>query len=208
MKPTCEHSVGAPVGPALRDAKRSMRQALLATRDRMPAAAHADASAAIAGRIAALDSFAAARTLVLTLSFRHEWDTMALVRTAQALGKAVVLPRVDVATRMLELRAIGDAAADVVRGYRGIPEPRDTCPRVAPAAIDWVLVPGVGFDASGRRLGYGGGFYDRLLPLLAPGTPRIAGAFECQIVAEVPAAPHDLKVNAIVTEARVIVASR
>jgi 5-formyltetrahydrofolate cyclo-ligase len=208
MEPTSERAIRAPVGPALRDAKRAMRQALLATRDRLAAATRAEASAEIARRIAALDSFAAARTLLLTLPFRSEWDTMALVRTALSLGKAVVLPRVDVATRMLELRAIGDPAADVVRGYQGIPEPRDTCAHVAPAVVDWVLVPGVGFDASGRRLGYGGGFYDRLLPLLAAATPRIAGAFECQVVARVPAAPHDLRVDAIATEARVIVASR
>jgi 5-formyltetrahydrofolate cyclo-ligase len=208
MEPTSERGARAPVGPALRDAKRAMRQALLATRNRLPAASHAEASAEIARRVAALESFATARSLLLTLPFRREWDTLALVRTALSLGKAVVLPRVDVATRMLELRAIGDPSADVVRGYQGIPEPRDTCPRVAAAAIDWVLVPGVGFDASGRRLGYGGGFYDRLLPLLTAATPRIAGAFECQIVDLVPAAPHDLKVDAIVTEARVIVASR
>jgi 5-formyltetrahydrofolate cyclo-ligase len=208
MEPTSERGVRTPVGPALRDAKQAMRHAVLAARDRMPAAAHAEASAAIARRIAALDSFVAAQTLLLTMPFRREWDTMALVRAAQSLGKTVVLPRVDVATRMLELRAIGDPAADVMHGYQGIAEPRDACPRVAPAAIDWVLVPGVGFDANLRRLGYGGGFYDRLLPLLATETLRVAGAFELQIVGEVPAAPHDLKVDVIVTEARVIVAAR
>jgi 5-formyltetrahydrofolate cyclo-ligase len=76
------------------------------------------------------------------------------------------------------------------------------------AAIDWVLVPGVAFDLAGHRIGYGGGYYDRLLPTLREDAPRIAGAFELQIVERVPASAHDLKVDAIVTEARTIVAQR
>jgi 5-formyltetrahydrofolate cyclo-ligase len=67
-----------------------------------------------------------------------------------------------------------------------------------------VLVPGVAFDADGRRIGYGGGFYDRLLPLLRADAHRIAGAFEMQIVDRVPAVSHDVTVGAIVTEARTI----
>ncbi|HYN39183.1 MAG TPA: 5-formyltetrahydrofolate cyclo-ligase, partial [Rhodospirillales bacterium] len=54
----------------------------------------------------------------------------------------------------------------------------------------------------GARLGYGGGFYDRLLPLLRPVTPRIAGAFELQVIDHVPTAGHDVLVDRIVTEAR------
>jgi 5-formyltetrahydrofolate cyclo-ligase len=69
-----------------------------------------------------------------------------------------------------------------------------------------VLVPGVAFDPAGGRLGYGGGFYDRLLPLLAPGTARVAGAYDMQLVDRVPAAPHDLAVEVIVTETRTIAA--
>lgn len=206
MDSTPDRDPQPPVGPALREAKRTLRLGVLATRDALSAADRATASAAIARRIAALDSFTRARTPLLTLPFRSEWDTAMLIEAARAAGKTVVLPRVDVAARMLDLRAIADPATDVVRGYQGIPEPRTECPLVAAAAIDWVLVPGVGFDAAGRRLGYGGGFYDRLLPLLAPGTPRVAGAFDCQVVSHVPAAPHDLKVDVVVTESRILAA--
>ena len=66
-------------------------------------------------------------------------------------------------------------------------------------------MPGVTFDRTGRRLGYGGGYYDRLLPLLPAQAPRIAGAFHVQIVERVPAGPHDMTVDAIVTEAETVV---
>ncbi|HTL75696.1 MAG TPA: 5-formyltetrahydrofolate cyclo-ligase, partial [Casimicrobiaceae bacterium] len=71
-------------------------------------------------------------------------------------------------------------------------------------SVDWVLVPGVAFDARGGRLGYGGGFYDRLLPGAAGSAPRVAGAFEMQIVDAVPTAPHDVGVDAVVTERRTL----
>jgi 5-formyltetrahydrofolate cyclo-ligase len=75
---------------------------------------------------------------------------------------------------------------------------------VTVADVDWMLVPGVAFDRTGRRLGYGGGYYDRLLPLLGPDAVCAAGAYELQLVDEVPAAPHDLTVDVIVTEARTL----
>jgi len=193
-----------PVGAALRDAKRGVREQANAARDALQAAVRAAASEAIAATIVALPSFAAARTILVTLPFRSEWDSRLVVARALVDGKTVASPRVDPAARMLSLHRIVDLARDVAPGYRDIPEPRAHCPVVAAADVDWVLVPGVAFDTAGRRLGYGGGYYDRLLPLLSSRAARVAGAFEAQIVAAVPFGPHDLTVNAIVTETRVV----
>ncbi len=189
-------------GPQLHEAKRTMRNALIAARDALPVAQRDAASAAIARRIAGLPSFAAARCLLLTLPFRSEWDTRALIAAAHAQGKTVVLPRVDGAARMLDVHVVQDVERETAPGFRGIPEPDASLPRVALAAIDWVLVPGVGFDVAGRRLGYGGGYYDRLLAMLDARAQRVAGAFDLQVVPTVPAAPHDLVVDLIVTETR------
>jgi len=197
-----------PQGPALREAKVALRRQVLAARDALPADARAAAAAAIVARIAALPSFVGARTVLLTLPFRNEWDTRPLVAAALVAGKTVAMPRVNGARRMLELHAIADPERDVVAGPQGIPEPRPQCVPVAPQAIDWVLVPGVTFDRTGRRLGYGGGYYDRLLPLLPSQVPRIAGAFQVQIVDRVPAGPHDIAVDAIITEGETIVPDR
>lgn len=193
----------APRGSALHEAKLAARQAMIAARDAMPPSARAAASAAITSRIAALPSFVAARTVLLTLPFRSEWDTLPLVGLALRAGKTVAAPRVNRATRMLDLHALQDASCTFAPGAFGVPEPDADARRVAPESVDWVLVPGVAFDPTGRRLGYGGGYYDRLLPLLGTAT-RIAGAFDLQLVDQVPWAPHDVCVDIIVTETRTL----
>ncbi len=193
-----------PAADALRETKRALRERVLAERDRAPPAFRAAASAAIGTSLAARGDFRAAKTVLLTLSFGSEWDTLPLLLTALEQGKTVVLPRVDTATRTLELCRLTEPSRDVMPGYRGIPEPQPHCALIRAEAIDWVLVPGVAFDAAGRRLGYGGGYYDRLIPALRSDSARIAGAFELQMVDRVPAAPHDAPVRGIVTESRTL----
>jgi 5,10-methenyltetrahydrofolate synthetase len=193
-------------GTALREAKRALRTRMIAARDALDLAYRATASLSICTRVASLPSFAAARVVLVTLPFGSEWDTRPLARAALACGKTLVLPRVNGETRMLELHAIRDITADVTPGYQGIPEPLPTLPRVDSATIDWVLVPGVAFSRTGRRLGYGGGYYDRLMILLRPTTQRVAGAFDAQIAERIPAASHDLSVDMIVTESRILAA--
>jgi 5-formyltetrahydrofolate cyclo-ligase len=194
-------------GHALRDAKRALRERVLAVRDAMPAEQREAASLAIVQRIVAMPAFAAARCPLLTLPFRSEWDARPLIDAALVRGAVVALPRVDHHTRMLELIRVRNANVDVAPGYRGIPEPHATLPRVALHDVDWVLVPGVAFDATGRRLGYGGGYYDRLLVMLPARVPRVAGAFDCQIVDAIPHAPHDLAVDAVATPSRLLARS-
>jgi 5-formyltetrahydrofolate cyclo-ligase len=162
----------------------------------------AAASEAIATALSRRDDFASSRIVLLTLPLGSEWDTRALLAAGLSRGKTVALPRVNRETRMLDLCTVTAAERDVAPGYRGIREPRAHCPVLDAASIDWVLVPGVAFDREGHRVGYGGGYYDRLLPLLRSDARRVAGAFELQIVERVPTAPHDVVVEAIVTEAR------
>jgi 5-formyltetrahydrofolate cyclo-ligase len=203
MAPSADsHDVSGLSGTALREAKRTMRQTVLAARDALPAEARAAASQAIAERFGQRADFREARAILVTLPFRNEWDTRVLVRAALLAGKTIAAPRVDNATRMLELYAVADPEGDVVLSAQRIPEPSSQCPPVAREAIDFVVVPGIAFDRDGRRLGYGGGFYDRLLPLLSPRAARVAGAFDLQIVPRVPVGPNDIGIDAIVTESQ------
>jgi len=132
-----------PHGAALHDAKIALRREMLARRDALPTEHRSAASSEIAQRVLRLPSFLAAHTVLLTLAFRSEWDTQPLVRAALAAGHVVVVPRVERATRMLALHALGDPVTEIVPGYRGIPEPRPDAPSIDAARVDWVLVPGV-----------------------------------------------------------------
>lgn len=184
---------------ALRLAKQSLRGRVLAAREDLSPQVRAAEALSIRDRLTALPSFRHATCLLLTLPFRSEWDTRPLVDAALREGRRIAVPRVDREFRTLRLHAIENVDRDIVPGYLGVPEPRPTLPAIHPVEVDWVLVPGVAFDAQGRRLGYGGGFFDRLLPLIAAEAPKIAGAFDVQIVDEVPAGPLDHRVDAIAT---------
>lgn len=201
-------SPAAPTGPALREAKRTLRAAVIQARDGLSEAVRRDGSQRIAARILALADYARARSLLLTLPFRSEWDAALVARAALAAGKQVIVPRVDAPARTLALHRLETLAHDVVPGYRGIPEPRASLPLAQPDEVELALVPGVAFDETGARLGYGGGYYDRLLPLLGARVPRIAGAFDEQIVGAVPIAAHDLAVDLVATPSRVIEPAR
>jgi 5-formyltetrahydrofolate cyclo-ligase len=97
-----------------------------------------------------------------------------------------------------------DDADALAPGYCGIAEPSPESPEAAPDEFELVLVPGTAFDEACDRIGMGGGFYDRLLPLLAPGSLAIGLAFDEQIVPEVPTEAHDVQLGAVVTPSRTL----
>jgi 5-formyltetrahydrofolate cyclo-ligase len=94
--------------------------------------------------------------------------------------------------------------ADLVNGVWGIREPRDDAPQVAMADLDMVLMPGLAFDRSGNRLGYGAGYYDRLLASALRKPVRVAAAFDCQVVDAVPTGPADQPFHILVTESQLL----
>ncbi|HQR10089.1 MAG TPA: 5-formyltetrahydrofolate cyclo-ligase [Casimicrobiaceae bacterium] len=207
MQPDAASPDPPPTGVALHEAKRALRTQVIGARDALDPDYRARASLGIVARLRALPSFASARAVLVTLPFGSEWDTRSLASAALESGKLLVVPRVNSRTRMLELHAISDIAGQISLGYRGIPEPLPDRPRVEATDIDWVLVPGVAFSRDGFRLGYGGGYYDRLMSTMSPAAPRVAGAFDIQVVPRIPAASHDLCVDQIVTETLVLTAA-
>lgn len=137
------------------------------------------------------------------LSFRSELDVRPLLAECRRCGDTVLAPRIETASRRMRLLAMNDAE-DEERGSWGIPEPRAELPEWPETKlgdIDVVLVPGLSFDLSGGRMGYGGGFYDRLAQrfLAADATPAYWGlAFNAQVVEEVPMEPHDFRLELLI----------
>lgn len=116
----------------------------------------------------------------------------------------LVLPKINPASNTLSLHAVSDLGAQMVEGTWGIHEPSPTlCKEVDPRVLDFILIPGLAFDSLGGRLGYGKGYYDKLLSscLSAGNRPwLVAGAFGFQLIDRVPMEAHDIAIHAVVTE--------
>ena len=154
-------------------------------------------------RLFSLPEFKSARAILFFVSFRSEVETVPMIRRVLDEGKRVALPKVK--GKGLELFEINNFDKDVSPGAWGILEPCE----IAPAKLDdmdIIIVPGAAFDERGNRLGYGAGFYDKLLFEFKK--PTVAIAFEQQIVQNVPADLHDVPVQKIVTEKRIITAAK
>jgi len=184
--------------------KTDVRKRILAGRDALSLSERQAKSAAIWVRLKALPEYAGASTVLFYVDFRSEVMTLRMIDEALKEGKRVIVPKVDRAAHRLVLFEIKDPA-DLVSGYMGIPEPSEgTAVKVGPAEIDLVVMPGVGFDTQGKRLGYGGGYYDRLIETLRPNAGLVALAFEVQVEDEIPSEPHDKRVSKVITETREI----
>lgn len=192
------------------EAKAQIRREALARRDALPTDHRARASAVIRDRLFDLEAVTGARTLLAFASFGTEVQLDPLLRDRIGHGVGVFLPYIaTMSPPLLEIVRITDLDRDLVPARMGIREPDPNGRRPARVdRLDVVIAPGVAFDAAGRRLGYGGGFYDRLLRRLRPGTRVVAVAFATQVVDAVPATARDVPVDMVVTEEGTIVAAR
>jgi len=190
--------------------KKRLREKLLKRRDSIPPELKAQKEAAIEKRLFTLDAFKKSKSILMYVSFRSEVDTRKYLDDMLRSGKRLILPVVDSRHNVLKLYDVKDTS-ELAPGYMGIPEPniRENR-RVTIKDIDLVVIPGTGFDAKGNRLGYGGGYYDRLLSYESKQLaeiehiPTIALAFEEQIGEDIPAEPHDITVDMIITDERLI----
>ena len=182
--------------------KRTIRKDALKKRDAIPPPVKKVKDLAIKDRLFALEEFKRARSVLFYASFRSEVDTSGLVEAAISMGKRVVLPKVDSDSNSLTKHSI-DGMHETSSGYMGIPEPvTDPCCKVE--EIDFIIVAGVAFDENGGRIGYGGGYYDRLLPRVKGLRTIAALAYEEQIYDDLPCEEHDVGMDIIITDRRVL----
>ena len=186
--------------------KKALRKKILALRDALSIEERQSKSKAIKDRLFSLPQFIAARSVALFVSFRSEVLTESIIRQALSLSKVIAVPITDRVRKQLLLSRIVDYTADLAPGTWGILEPKPGSIRpLALDEVDLVIAPGVAFDRKGRRIGYGGGFYDGLLRALPARKPVVSLAFALQIIDTVPFdLAHDEPVDIIITEAGVI----
>jgi 5-formyltetrahydrofolate cyclo-ligase len=164
-------------------------------RDAVPADAADAAGAAVARQLLALPELAPPARVAVYAALPGELPTGALFRALREQGRVPLFPRC--AERRLEF-APAERFEDLAPGRYGVAEP--VGPAVALVPDDAVVVPGLAFDARGRRLGYGGGWYDRTFPPGASAPFLVGVGFDVQRVESVPAGATDRVLDALVTE--------
>jgi 5-formyltetrahydrofolate cyclo-ligase len=165
------------------------RKRLIAARTALSESAHAQASESITRGL--IDLLPAGKRIAFYWPFAGEYDPMpAMLRVGE-----IALPVVVGKSRPLEFRAWAPGS-EMEIGVYAIPHPKHG-PPVTP---DIVVVPTLGFDAAGYRLGYGGGYYDRTLAMLGPDIPTIGVAFDMGRLPTIHPQPHDIPLGTIVTE--------
>jgi 5-formyltetrahydrofolate cyclo-ligase len=169
-------------------------------REALPEAACDARSAEITKRLFALAEIERATTILAYASIRNEVRTRPSMEAAWAAGKRVALPRV--VGDQLQLHLV-DAETVLVDGSFSVPEPPAEAARIRPEEVDFALVPALAVDPRGYRIGYGGGYYDRLIPELYRAC-TCALAYDFQLISEVPELPFDVTVDLVVSDQRVI----
>ena len=186
----------------LKRAKRDIRRRIVAVRDAVPAAERARLGALVADRFLSLPEMDAADTVLAFWSFGSELPTAPLIDALGARGKRVALPCI--VDGELEARTYvpGDRVTETSFGAF---EPVDGT--LDATEIDVIAVPAVAFDRECRRIGYGGGFYDRFLPTTREDAVRAGFAAAVQLLPPgelLPAGHFDAQVHLVVTESETV----
>lgn len=184
-------------------AKSVVRTAMRRLRQGLHPAERQAWSRRVAEHLWKLEVFVGAERVLFYAAQGDEVDTSPILTRWVADGRGAIFPRMEGEEMVLvEVKGLPDLSP----GYRGILEPRRG--RVIPLEeVEVALVPGLAFDLRGHRLGRGGGHYDRVLARLSPDSITIGLAFELQLMKRLPVEVHDVPVDLIVTEIRVIKAA-
>jgi 5-formyltetrahydrofolate cyclo-ligase len=181
--------------------KRELRRHCRTIRDEMPLEKVRTSSRAVCAHLSGWSSFQQANTVLSFLAFCNEIDLGPLFDRWPS--KRWLVPRIVDGTELapgqkpfLVLHAYDPKR--LVRHRFGMLEPEPDLPTINPGKVNVVLVPGIAFDRKGGRLGFGGGFYDRLLPLM-PDSVRIGVTFDELVLDAIPMEPWDCRVDWLVT---------
>ncbi len=183
--------------------KNKLRKELIYKRKNLPKKEVLEKSDQIKKRLYETSEFKNSSTILFYVSYDNEVFTHDMIKECLSIGKEVVVPFSDKENRRLILSKL-DGWDELKQGSYGILESvKENIKKIDIDKIDIIIFPGVGFDEEGRRIGHGKGYYDALLKK-SVNALHIGLAFEIQIVKKVPIESHDIPVDKIITEKRII----
>jgi len=184
----------------LDERKKSLRREFLAKRAAVPFDERDRISHALIKKFTATEIYRTAKIVMAYASTPEELQLAELFAACFADGKILAIPFI-VGKGVMQAVAVPNFDALEVGAFGIQTVKRELRKFVEPAQIDCVIVPGAAFDLSGGRLGLGGGYYDRFLPLAANAV-KVALAYDFQLVDTLPTEPHDVKIDAVITTER------
>ena len=183
-------------------AKAEWRTKIRERLNKLSAAERAAGASLICQRVREQDFWKTAKTVLLFAPMPDEVNIWPLLEQALAEGKILSLPRYDPIKKIYAAAQVNDLELDLVTAVFEIQEPAAHCCEIPLANIDLALIPGVGFDLSGNRLGRGKGFYDRLL--VGFGGVKCGVALDEQIMETFATEDHDVRMDVVLTPAKMI----
>ncbi len=184
--------------------KKNLREEYLLKRRLMPAEDAARLSLVTCDYLLSLPEFARSARIALYAGVHGEVLTDRIFMAASTQGKEVFFPKSDSSGSPLLFYKV-DSLKDLTPGLYGVPEPKgkgagpDSIDPIDPVELDLIVVPGIAFDHSGARLGFGKGYYDMVLDGVS--ALKVALAFHMQVLEEpLPTEAHDVRMDMLITE--------
>jgi len=184
------------------ETKKELRKIMLSIRKKMSKEDVENNSRKIWEKIFNLEIYSKSKVIFIYLDFNNEVMTFPYIKRMLDEGKRLVVPYTDMVNEVLILSEISNEK-DLALNPFGYYEPEEPTP-VPVEDIDLVIVPGVVFDEKLNRVGFGKGYYDKILHRLSPHAKKIAVAHDFQVLDSVPSEEHDVKMDILITEKRVI----
>ncbi|MBA3018997.1 MAG: 5-formyltetrahydrofolate cyclo-ligase [Proteobacteria bacterium] len=189
----------------IREKKQEVRNNIAATLEKLSDKEIAKKTKQIEDNLFEFANFLEAKIVLLYINKKSEVASRNIIKRCFDFNKIVILPAFNIKTYEIKLMKVDDLDNDLITGPRGILEPDiNRCKIVPVDRVDLALIPGIAFDEKGGRIGSGEGYYDRFIPKLSITTRKVAIALECQIIQQVPVESHDIHVDIIITDERII----
>ena len=186
-------------------AKEAIRKTIIRKREELGNTKRNEKSLTIAQRLFELDEFKKSKAVLCFLSLSHEVQTDVMILESFRLGKEVFVPLVNDKQGDLQVARIPSLDIEFVVGNYGVREPAPEIRKIASlSCVDFVITPGLAFDAYGNRIGHGGGYYDRLLKKLSRDAIQVGVGYDFQVLDLVPHSDLDKAVQFVITETKTL----